>query len=138
VPGATGYIDTNYQGKGEAAVAALDEFDLVAVHVEAPDEAAHLGDAQEKVLALERVDEYVTGPMLEALRRHDAWRMLIAPDHPTPVSTKAHSPIPPPFCYAGTGIEAVEKQPFSERAAEAGGLFIEAGHTLIDRVMSRE
>jgi len=135
VPGATGYIDTNYQGKGQAAVRALDQFDLVVVHVEAPDEAAHLGDAAEKIKALERVDEFVVGPLLEAVRRSERWRILVAPDHPTPVSTRAHSAVPPPFCYAGTGIEAVEKQPFCESAAEASSLFLDPGHTLIERFM---
>lgn len=137
VPGATGYIDTNYQGKGEAAVAALDEFDIVTVHVEAPDEAGHMGDPAEKILALERVDEHVVGPLLEAVRRHDQWRILVAVDHPTLCTTKAHDAAPPPFCYAGTGIEAVERQPFCERTAEAGGLLIDPGHTLIDRFLGR-
>jgi 2,3-bisphosphoglycerate-independent phosphoglycerate mutase len=136
VPGATGYIDTNYRGKGEAAVAAMDEFDIVTVHVEAPDEAGHMGDPAEKVLALERMDEHVVGPLLEAVRRHDQWRILVAADHPTPCTTKAHGAAAPPFCYAGTGIEAVEKQPFCERAA-ADGLFVDPGHTLIDRVFGR-
>jgi 2,3-bisphosphoglycerate-independent phosphoglycerate mutase len=131
VEGATGYIDTNYAGKGSAAVEAIDEYDLVAVHVEAPDEAGHLGDADEKVKAIERIDELIVGPMLEALRRHGQWRMLIAPDHPTPVSTKAHSPVPPPFCFAGSGVEAVENQPFTEAAADRGPM-IDPGHKLIE------
>ncbi len=133
VKGATGYIDTNYQGKGQAAVSALDEFDVVVVHVEAPDEAGHLGDPDEKILALERMDEHIVGPLLEAVRRCDGWRVLVGVDHPTPCTTKAHDATPPPFCYAGTGIEAVEKQPFCECAAKRGALFIDPGHTLIDR-----
>ena len=136
VPGATGYIDTNYRGKGEAAVSALDEFDLVVVHVEAPDEAGHLGDAAEKIKALEQVDEFVVGPLLESVRRYDRWRILIAPDHPTPCTTTAHDATPPPFCYAGTGIEAVERQPFCELNAQASRLFIDPGHTLIEGFMA--
>ena len=131
VPGATGYLDTNYVGKGEAAVRALDEYDLVAVHVEAPDEAGHLGDAQEKIRALERVDELVVGPVLDALRRHGEWRILIAPDHPTPCTTTAHDATPPPFCMAGDGIEAVAQGPFSEAAAQTGPM-IEPGHDLME------
>ena len=131
VEGATGYLDTNYKGKGEAAVAALADYDMVIAHVEAPDEAGHLGSAKEKVLALERVDEYVVGPLLEAVQRYDEWRILIAPDHPTPVGTKAHSAVPPPFCYAGTGVEARERQPFSEATARAGGYRFERGHELM-------
>ena len=130
VPGATGYIDTNYAGKGEAALVALERRDLVVVHVEAPDEAGHLGDADEKVKSLERIDELIVGPLLDAVRRHEEWKMLVAPDHPTPVTTKAHSAVPPPFCFAGSGIEAVERRSFNESAAEAGPL-IDPGHRLM-------
>jgi 2,3-bisphosphoglycerate-independent phosphoglycerate mutase len=114
VPGATGYIDTNYAGKGEAAVRALDEYDLVAVHIEAPDEAGHLGDAAEKVKALERVDELIVGPVLAALRRHERWRILVAPDHPTPVTTTAHD----------------------ERVASEVGLMIDPGQRLMEDFMA--
>ena len=136
VPGATGYIDTDYAGKGAAAVEALREYDVVVAHVEAPDEAGHLGDAQEKVLALERVDEHVVGPLLEAVRRHDRWRVLVVPDHPTPVTTRAHSSVPPPWCYAGTGVEAASERPFCEREAEAEGVLVEPGHTLIEEFIN--
>jgi 2,3-bisphosphoglycerate-independent phosphoglycerate mutase len=132
VPGATGYIDTNYVGKGEAAVRALDDYDLVVVHVEAPDEAGHLGDPREKIKALERIDELIVGPLLDALRRHDEWRILIAPDHPTPCTTTAYDATPPPFCFAGTGINAVERRPFSEKDATAGTWMLEPGHTLMN------
>jgi 2,3-bisphosphoglycerate-independent phosphoglycerate mutase len=133
VPGATGYIDTDYAGKGKAAVAALKDYDVVVAHVEAPDEAGHLGDADEKVLALERVDEHVVGPLLEAVRKHDDWRMLVIPDHPTPVSTRAHSAVPPPWCYAGSDVDEESGRPFCEREAKAAGLMIDPGHTLIDQ-----
>jgi len=131
VPGATGYLDTNYAGKGAAAAAALDEFDLVSVHVEASDEAGHLGDAGEKIKALERTDEQVLGPLLEALRRHDQWRILIAPDHPTPCATTAHDASPPPFCFAGKGIDAAGRRTFSEKEAAAAGWMIDPGHELM-------
>ena len=133
VPGATGFLDTNYAGKGAAAVQALADYDLVVVHVEAPDEAGHLGDADEKVLALERVDEHIVGPVLDALRAHGAFRLMIAPDHPTPVSTTAHSAEPPPVCWAGHGIPAVEQRPFTEADALAGGFVVDPGHTLMER-----
>jgi len=137
VPGATGYIDTNYEGKGQAAVAALHEYDMVVVHVEAPDEAGHMGNADEKVLALERIDRHITGPLLEAVSRYDEWRVLIAADHPTPVATKAHSSVPPQFCYAGTGIGKAGDRPFCESAAEASGVCIDPGHSMIERFMRR-
>ena len=97
VPGATGYIDTDYEAKGAAAVRALGQYDLVVAHIEAPDEAGHLGSAIEKILALERVDQHIIGPLLEAARGYDRWRILVAPDHPTPVATRAHSAVPPPW-----------------------------------------
>lgn len=132
VPGATGYIDTDYAGKGRAAVAALDAFDLVVVHVEAPDEAAHQGDARMKIEALERVDEHVVGPLLADLRGRGEWRMLIAPDHVTAVSSTAHGAAPPPFCYAGQGVAPVERRPFSEVDAAAGGLLLDPGTRLME------
>ncbi|MBI5479913.1 MAG: cofactor-independent phosphoglycerate mutase [Deltaproteobacteria bacterium] len=130
VPGATGYIDTDYDAKGRAAVRALDDYDIVFVHVEAADEAGHLGDAREKVKALERIDEAVVGPVLEALRRRPEWRILVAADHPTPASTRAHSAVPPLFAFAGTGVEAVERRPFTEKDA-AGGIFLDPGHPIM-------
>ena len=132
VPGATGYIDTNYAGKGRAAVRALDEFDLVGVHVEAADESAHLGDAGEKVRALERMDEAIVGPLLEKLAGSPAWRVLVAVDHPTLTTTRGHSAIPPLFAFAGTGVEAVERAPFTEAAAEGGGYRVTPGHRLME------
>jgi 2,3-bisphosphoglycerate-independent phosphoglycerate mutase len=137
VPGATGYIDTNYAGKGEAAVRALEEFDLVAVHIEAADEAGHLGDAEEKVKALERIDELIVGPLLGALRRHDRWRILVAPDHPTPVTTTAHDGTPPPFCFAGTGVADGGNRTFHEGAARQTGLLVDPGHRLMELFIGR-
>lgn len=137
VPGATGYIDTDYAGKGAAAVRALDEFDLVVVHVEAADESAHMGDAVEKVRALERMDAAIVGPLLERLERSPAWRVLVAVDHPTLTTTRGHSAIPPLFAFAGTGVEAVERAPFTEEAAERGGYWITPGHQLIRVFLGR-
>ncbi len=136
VDGATGYIDTNYAGKGAAAVDALDQYDLVVVHIEAPDEAGHLGDAGEKVTALERVDEHIVGPLLDKLRAFDAWRMLIAPDHPTPCTTTVHDATPPPFCFAGTGVSADAAGAFHERAAQAGGWLVDPGDSLMTEFFS--
>jgi len=132
VPGATGYIDTNYAGKGEAAVKALDRVDLIVAHVEAADEAAHMGRPDEKVKALERIDELVVGPLLRRLEAEPQWRMLVAVDHPTPCTTRGHSAQPPLFAYAGTGVAAVENAPFTEAAAAAGGHWIREGHRLME------
>ena len=95
----------------------------------------HLGDAKEKVLALERVDEHVVGPLLEAVRKYDDWRILIAPDHPTPVTTRAHSSVPPPWCFAGSDVDSASGRVFSEKEAEAGGTLVDPGHTLMDQFM---
>jgi len=132
VDGATGYLDTNYVGKGAAAIAALDSHDLVVVHVEAPDEAGHLGDADAKVEAIERIDEFVVGPLLKKLQSFDEWRILVAPDHPTPVGKRVHSNDPPPFCMAGTRVHSVLKRPFGEAAARSSDLKIELGHELTE------
>ena len=134
VKGATGYIDTDYDAKGRAAIKALDEFDLVVVHVEAADEAAHLGNAVEKVKALGRIDEAIVGPLLDVLRRRkEDWRILVAPDHPTLVRTKGHSDIPPPYCFAGKGIGTKSQRPFTEAAAAQTGLLLDPGTQVITR-----
>jgi 2,3-bisphosphoglycerate-independent phosphoglycerate mutase len=131
VPGATGYIDTDYDAKGRAAIKALDDHDLVIVHVEAPDEAGHQGLAEEKTTAIERIDQAVVGPLIEALRKYPEWRILVAPDHPTPVTTKAHCSKPPPFAYAGTGVAAGGRARFTEADAIASGNVVDPGHTLL-------
>jgi len=131
VPGATGYIDTDYAGKGEAAVRALDTFDMIVVHVEAADESAHMGSAEEKVKALERIDEAVVGPLLKKLAESPQWRILVAADHPTLTTTRGHSAIPPLFAFAGTGIPAVEQAPYTEAAADRGGYWVRPAHDLM-------
>lgn len=132
VAGATGYLDTNYAAKGAAATAALTSYDLVVVHIEAPDEAGHLGDVHAKVKAIERIDECIVGPLLETLRRSDEWRILISPDHPTPVARRVHTNTPPPFCMAGHRVHGVVREPFSEAAAAASDLQIDPGHELME------
>lgn len=125
VPGATGFLDTDYRAKGRAAVAALAEYDVVVVHIEAPDEAGHLGDARAKVTALERIDEHVVGPLLRELRGRASWRILIAPDHPTPVTRRVHTNAAPPYCMAGTGIRNEIARTFSEaHALDAGAAIV--------------
>lgn len=132
VPGATGYLDTNYKGKGEAAVAALDEVDLVAVHIEAPDEAGHNGNPTEKIKALELIDEHIVGPLLEKLSRFEEWRVLVAPDHPTPCAKRTHTDTPPPFCMAGTNVLPDEATAFHETAAAESDLHIDPGYELME------
>jgi len=132
VPGATGFTDTNYEGKGRAAIKALEKYDLVFVHVEAPDEAGHEGNVEMKKATIEQVDRYVVGPVLEALERCESWRILVLPDHPTPVGSGAHSAAPVPFAMAGTGIAGVLQAGFGETNAAKSGLRIEEGHELME------
>ncbi|MHC4115165.1 MAG: cofactor-independent phosphoglycerate mutase [Planctomycetota bacterium] len=135
VPGATGFIDTNYQGKASAAIDALEKYDIVLVHIEAPDEASHSGNAQMKKKAIEQIDKLVVGPVFEAIQNYPSWRILILPDHPTPIRTGAHSPEPVPFAMAGTGITSVLKKAFSEANAAESGLNIKKGYELMEYLL---
>lgn len=137
VAGATGFIDTNYRGKGQAGVDALDDFDLVMIHIEAPDEAGHMGDAAEKIKSIERIDEHVVGPMLEKLRSFDDWKVLLLPDHPTPVEKRTHTSDPPPFCMAGKDVTSVLRRPFSEANGRASDLHVDPGHELMEYFLKR-
>src|SRR5439155_22532890 len=105
VPGATGYLDTDYAAKGRAGVEALKDHDLVCVHVEAPDEASHEGRAVAKVEALERIDRDIVGPLRKALEGYGSWRLLVSPDHATLLRTRAHDRAPVPWAMAGTGLK---------------------------------
>jgi len=132
VRGATGFVDTNYEGKAAAAIEALSTRELVFVHIEAPDEASHGGNLEMKKRAIEQIDKLIVGPVLEALEKYDRWRMLVAPDHPTPLRSCAHSPEPVPFAMAGTGIKGVLHRPFGETNAAQSGFKIEDGCDLME------
>jgi len=132
VPGATGFIDTNYQGKASAAIEALREYDIVFVHIEAPDEASHSGDVEMKKKAVEQIDKYIVTPVFEALQGYESWRMLVMPDHPTPVRTCAHSNEPVPFAMAGDNISGILHTTFSEANAAKSGFRIENGFELME------
>jgi len=131
VPGATGYLDTDYAAKGRYGVEALQTNDLVCVHVEAPDEASHEGKADAKVKALEEIDRHIVGPLLAALPRHGDWRILVSPDHQTPLRTRAHAHGAVPFGVAGTGIAARGQQSYDEIVAAASDLAFERGFELM-------
>ena len=132
VPGITGYLDTNYEGKAEYALETLQRADFVYVHVEAPDEAGHNGDPQAKVQAIEDFDARVVGPILAGLESMGPHRVLLTPDHRTPIARRTHSREPVPFVLWGTGIEADSMQAYGERAAEWGSMQVEHGHVLMD------
>jgi 2,3-bisphosphoglycerate-independent phosphoglycerate mutase len=132
VPGATGYVDTNYQGKASAAIKALDKYDLVFIHIEAPDEASHNGSASMKKKAIEQIDKYIVGPVFEALQGYESWRILVLPDHPTPIRNRAHSPEPVPFAMAGDNISGILHTTFSEANAVKSGFRIDNGFELME------
>ena len=132
VPGATGYLDTNYSGKAEAAIKAMDSYDLVFVHIEAPDEAGHNGSSSQKKTAIEQIDKLIVGPVFDAMQKYDNWRILVMPDHPTPVTSRAHSAEPVPFAMAGTGVNGVINKPFSEKNSEQSGFRVLKGHEMME------
>ncbi|HOO52778.1 MAG TPA: cofactor-independent phosphoglycerate mutase [Methanothrix sp.] len=122
VPGATGVLDTNYEGKVAACLDALDCVDFVYLHVEAPDEMGHDGDLDKKIEAIRRFDARVVGPVLAGLEKsgHD-WRVMVLPDHPTPIALRTHTAEAVPFAMMGSLIEPDGMEAFSEREGARGG-----------------
>ena len=136
VEGATGYTDTDYAAKGRAAIQALESVDLVCVHVEATDEASHEGDAQAKIEALEQIDQHIVAPLHAALRSQGEYRLLVTPDHPTPISTRTHSHGAVPFAMVGSGIEADAATGYDESTAAASTTHFPEGHRLMSFFLS--
>ena len=135
VPGATGYLDTDYAAKGLFGIEALEKYDIVCVHVEAPDEASHEGRHDAKVEALERIDRDIVGPIHGALRSYDRWRILISPDHSTLLRTRAHDRAPVAWAMAGTGLPA-SRRIYDELAAkDARGPYFDEGYRLMERFL---
>jgi 2,3-bisphosphoglycerate-independent phosphoglycerate mutase len=132
VQGATGFIDTNYQGKAAAAIEALQNYDIVFVHIEAPDEAGHNGNLDMKKKAVELIDKHIVGPVLGALQKYQSWRILVMPDHPTPVGSGAHSAEPVPFAMAGDSISGILHTTFGEMNAAKSGFRIDNGFELME------
>jgi 2,3-bisphosphoglycerate-independent phosphoglycerate mutase len=139
VEGATGYYDTNYAGKAAAAIAALKDHDLVVVHVEAPDEAGHNGDAREKVKALEAIDREIVGPVLAALEASgQPWRILVSPDHETPLEVRTHERQAVPFAMMGSGLPVGRSGgAMTEADARKTGMHVAVGHELMEYFLKR-
>ena len=131
VPGVTDYLDNDYAAQGQATIEALKTFDIVCAHVEAPDEASHEGNAHEKVKALEEIDRHIVGPLLEAMPKMGEWRILVSPDHRTPLRTRAHAHGAVPFAIAGTEIPSKGQRSYDEAVAAASELAFEKGHELM-------
>lgn len=130
VEGANGYYDTNYLGKANAALSALETCDFVFVHIEATDEAGHNQDLRMKIACLERIDKFIVGTILEGLKKED-FRVLITPDHPTPISIRTHTNEPVPFLISGSGIDKDECSSYSEREAQNSSLYFDKGVELL-------
>lgn len=139
VPGITGYLDTNYEGKADHALEALAAgTDLVYVHVESPDECGHNGDASAKVKALEDFDARVAGRLLAGLKSlGEPVRLLMTPDHRTPVPLRTHSREPVPFVLWGQGVAADDMKTYDEKAAVGGSLHLDHGHQLLPRLLDK-
>ena len=132
VIGATGYYDTNYEAKAEAALKALEKDDFVFVHVEAADEAGHNGDLREKITAIERFDQLVLGTILKAYKHKHNFRILVLPDHSTPVSLKTHTSDEVPFGIFGQDVIARGFLNYSEKEALRSDLYFDKGYELMD------
>ena len=134
VVGATGTLNTNYAGKVAAALEALESHDFVYVHIEAPDECGHRGSIEEKLLAIEYVDQKVLAPIIEGLNKRGwEYSIMVMPDHPTPISIRTHTDDPVPFAYyrSDNSVKASGMN-FDEKSAEAMGDYIDKGHDLME------
>jgi 2,3-bisphosphoglycerate-independent phosphoglycerate mutase len=142
VEGATGYIDTNYEGKASALLSALEKNNFVYLHVESPDESGHEGNLEHKLRSIEDFDEKVVGPVMEGMKKYENYAILLMPDHPTPVSIKTHSPDMVPFCMFRTGswndesLKNRSAQTYDEISAAGTGLVINEGHRLIELMIN--
>lgn len=137
VEGANGGLHTNYEGKAQAAVDALlkDGFDFVYVHVEAPDEMGHQGSAEKKIQAIEYLDERVIRPIREALDASgEPYRLLVLPDHPTPIRVRTHTSDPIPYLLYDSGKELRRIGAYNEREAKISGILVEHGYELIEKL----
>lgn len=134
VPGATGYFDTDYKQKGEYGINALKETDLLLIHIEAPDEAGHAQNTEEKVRAIERIDEFIVGPIIESLEGQE-FRGAILPDHPTPISVGTHTRDNVPIIIFDSEREGDECESFDEEGVKKGSLEFKKGHLLVQRLI---
>lgn len=140
VPGATGWIDTNYVGKAEYALQALKTKDIVYLHVEAPDEAGHIGDIKNKIRAIEDFDELVVGNIIRGMKQFDEYRILVLPDHPTPIEIRTHTAEPVPFVIYDNRKECKDKTvSFDEEIARRKDVRVfKEGYRLMDYFLMKD
>lgn len=134
VKGATGYIDTNFEGKAECAIKELETKDFVYIHIEAPDECGHRNEPENKVKSIEIIDEKVLSKVVEALDKYDDYKIMVLPDHPTPIVTMTHAGDAVPYMiYQKSKATNNGVATFTEQTAKATGNYVEIGHTLMDK-----
>ncbi|MEW6374576.1 MAG: cofactor-independent phosphoglycerate mutase [Thermodesulfobacteriota bacterium] len=138
VPGATGYFDTNYDGKAQYALRGLKEKDFVYVHVEAPDEAGHMGNPELKIETIEIFDEKIVGAILKGMNDFKSYKVMVLPDHPTPLSVRTHTADPVPYVIYSSEDEAstAHGEAFDEMSAGQSKIFIDKGFELIERFLN--
>lgn len=140
VEGANGGLNTNYTGKKDAAVKALTEdgFDFAYIHVEAPDEMGHQGSVEKKVKAIENIDEFIIGPLVKELKeKGEDFRMLILPDHPTPIRVRTHTADAVPYLLYDSTKEEAHTWDYNEAEAKESGNYAAKGHEMIDVLFSK-
>ncbi len=131
VPGATGYYDTDYKAKADYALRALKDHDFVFIHIESPDEAGHNGDVAEKIQAIERIDKDIVGTVLNHFGDHSDVRIMVLPDHPTPLHLRTHTADPVPFVIYGKGIASDGSIEYNEGSAKSRGNIFSSGEDLM-------
>lgn len=137
VKGATGYIDTDFSGKAKAAAELFKRNDLVYVHVEAPDECGHRGEAENKVKAIELIDKHILGYLLNELEVYGEYRILIMPDHPTPLITMTHARDPVPFLIYDNKKAASGVETFTEETAKSTGVYYDHGPDIMKVLLEK-
>lgn len=131
VEGATGYIDTNFEGKANAALDLLERNDLVYIHFEATDECGHRNEPENKVRAIELIDERVLPILFEGLKKYDDYKIMVLPDHPTPIVTRTHASDPVPYLIYHKNKEVDGVNTINEETAKATGNFIDFGPSIM-------
>ncbi len=138
VPGATGYIDTDYTAKGRAALKSFqDGTDLIIIHVEGTDEVSHEGNTKAKVRAIEDIDRHIIGPVHKYLREQGEYRLLVCPDHPTYLRTKTHAHGYCPFAMCGTDVTPDNNISYDEETAASADLTLPKGHELMPLFLNK-
>ncbi len=140
VPGATGYLDTNYEGKVDYALNSLEEVDLTMIHIESTDETGHMGDAKLKIQAIEDFDGRVVGRVLDGIKRFGDYRILVMSDHPTPIDIRTHINEPVPFAIYSSSDESVKNDSFvyTEKSASGSDVYVNEGYKLVSMLIGNE